>query len=295
MNTSDILQDVVREIRRGAQEYAAILEPASRTSVRARVLSLLERVDFLPGPVKTVRVSPEELTRDGLLRGALHLHVDLVFRSSLSSEELLFTAARGWVYAAYHESLEGFPVGVVLALPVSKMIRKRSELFADKGPTPAETKSVVIYSVATNPPKLGAGQALIEAVRDNATTMASSPSLVAFSPLTGMRARIIRAVDDAAVWSEIASRLEAVDPAVLRPQLLELLTLANLPESVPEPAASWLLAEGRLFAQSDAYRAGSFHRSMGARLVGLSECGDPSDGESMWMRAYYEYETDGSK
>jgi hypothetical protein len=293
VNTSDILQDIARDIRRGAHEYAAILEPASRTSVRARVLSLLERLQFSSEPVTVGQLRPEDLTRDALLRGAVHLHLDLVFRTSLSAEELLYTAAHGYVLVAYHESLPQFPVGVLLALPVAKMIRRRQELFASE-PASGTARAVVIYSLATNPPKLGAGAALIGAMRTTARALAGEPSLVAFSPLTGMRARIIAAVDDAATWTRLAAESE-IDTSELRRQLFDLLALANMPDQVDEPAGRWLYAEAQRFAASDAYRAGAFHRSMGAQLVGISECGDPTDGESMWMRAYYEYDQGSSK
>ncbi len=279
----------MREILRGAREYAATSEPSIRTSVRAKVLSLIERVEFGPQDVTPRLVQAEELTRESPLRGAIQLHVDLVFRNSLTSEELLFSAARGWVHVAEHPSLPDFPVGVSLSLPANKTIRQRHELFEESGPSVGSSSSIVIYSIATSPPGLGAGAALIKAIKNASRALRPAPSLIAFSPLTGMRARIIGMVDDAATWSVATKDLGEEPAAVLRQQLFELLAPAQQPETVPQSARVWLSQQAHLFASSDAYRAGSFHRSMGAQLVGIAEAGDDSDGESMWMRAYYEY------
>lgn len=261
-----------------------------RTSVRARVLSLIEQVSFREGWLSARVASPEELSRDSLLRGAVQLHVDLVFRTSLSSDELLFTAARGYVYLAMHTALPDFPVGVALALPATHAVRRRDELFDSNGPTLDEASTVVIYCIATNPARLGAGRAMVRALQDEVRSLANAPSLVAFSPLTGLRARIIALVDEPAAWSEVATQNPEMDTNLLREQIFELLASSKRPETLPEPARSWISSQGRGFASSGAYRAGTFHRSMGANLVGLADCGDCTDGESMWMRAYHEYD-----
>lgn len=289
-NTSNLLQEVAHEIVRGAQEYAATLEPSTRTSVRARVLALMDRFAFGEGTVAARRVSPEELSSNSLLRGAVQLHMDLVFRASLSSEELLFTAAHGWVYVATHSGFADFPVGVALALPARRIVRRMDELFASEVVTLDDAGAVVLYSMATNPPRLGAGACLIDTLKGVASGLTKEPALVAFSPLTGMRARVIRLVDDPVAWSEVGRDGDGLDTSLLREQLYELLAMHSMPTEVPQPARDWLSAEAMRFAASSQYRAGSFHRSMGARLVGLAECGDPSDGESMWMRAYHEYD-----
>ncbi len=289
-NTSNILQDVAHEIVRGAQEYAATLEPSTRTSVRARVLSLIDRFAFGAGTVEARRIGPEELSSNSLLRGAVQLHVDLVFRASVSSEELLYTAAHGWLYVAIHSGFVDFPVGVALALPAVRVVRRVDELFQPEGLYVDDAGCVVLYSMATNPPRLGAGACLIHTLKDASRGLARAPSLVAFSPLTGMRARVIRVVDDPVAWSEVGQDGEDLDKGLLRAQLYELLAMHGMPDEIPQPARGWLGAEAMRFAASGQYRAGSFHRSMGARLVGLSDCGDASDGESMWMRAYHEYD-----
>lgn len=275
--------DLIAEIRAEASEYAAIGDSSNRTSVRARALSLLDSLEPQPGPLKVRAVGEAELRGDAVLRGAVLMHHDLVSRSPLTSFEVAFTATRGTVLIAELATMRGFPVGVALALPAAAPPAHRRELFDDGGPVFERAPTVVIYALATNPPRLGAGGALIRAARLECRTRAPSPRLTAFSPLTGLRARVIHAVDDPGALAA------AADHDRLREQLSALLALAVLPPHVPEPARSWLAAEARLFAVSPRYKVGGFHRHMGAELGGVADLADEVDSDSMWARAHFDY------
>lgn len=274
----------------GAARYATLVDQASRTTVRAEVLHLLDRLDLPTGSaIVTRRVTSAELRTDALLRGSAVIHLDLVFRSSVTASEISFTADNGIVRFAFHPELERFPIGVVLVAPVSKLVRRRAELFDRESPAMADAPVVMPYAVAASPGRLGAGAALIRAVIDDAAREGAKPRVVTFSPLTGMRARVIRLVDDAPAWAEVCAELTNVDGAELRRQLLELLGHHVLPGHLPEPARSWLSAEGRRFADSTDYGVGNFHRAMGAGLVGLTDAADPHDSDALWARAYFDY------
>ncbi|HUH03918.1 MAG TPA: hypothetical protein VML75_18105 [Kofleriaceae bacterium] len=272
-------------IRDGAARYAGLTDQPSRTTERARLLHLLERLRLSRGaPIITRRVSGAELRADPVLRGAAVVHLDLMFRSSVTADEVLFTANRGIVRLGFHSQLEDVPVGVVLAQPCRRLVRSRAELFDVKGPQLGESSVVMPYAVAASPGRVGVGGELIRACIADCAKLSSPPRVVTLSTLTGMRARVIRMVDGV---SPLDPR--DADSAVLRAQLLELLAVGEQPETVPEPARSWLAAENRLFAASTDYAVGNFHRAMGASLVGLSEGADPSDSDALWARAYFDY------
>src|SRR5690606_14456002 len=132
-------------------------------------------------------------------------------------------------------------------------------------PPLADAPCVVVFALATSPPRLGAGAALLRDLRRRTGTGQAPARLVAFSPLTGLRARVIGLVDDEEAWREhVASRPGLAGPEALREQLLDLLARDTLPDFVPEAAQSWLAAEAREFARSPTYVVGNFHRSMGA-------------------------------
>lgn len=284
-----MVDDDGREIRAAAAEYATIADPTSRTSVRARVLQLIEALGLERGVITTRPVSAEILQSDTTLRGSILMHLDLVFRSSVTASEVMFTCARGFVRIAEHESLAGFPVGVLLALPTSHRVANRRELFAEDAPSLSTAPMMMVYALATSPPRLGAGAALLKSASDACSGLSRHPQLVAFSPLTGLRARLIRLVDDEAAWTEAAAATEGIDTDLLRSELLDLLARATMPDFVAEPAKSWLAAEAREFAASEDYLVGNFHRSRGATLTGVADGGDPKDSDAMWARAYFDY------
>jgi hypothetical protein len=286
------VEDVGREIRRAASQYATIADATSRMSLRARVLGLIDELDLAREEgVITRQVSAEALQGDSALRGSIVMHLDLVFRSSVSASEVLFTAAHGMLRIAEHPALDGFPIGVVLALPTRGMVRHRRELFDEKGPELSRADMLMIFALATSPPRLGAGVKLLEAVKEEAGGHDPPVRMMAFSPLTGLRARVIRLVDDDDAWREnLADHADlAGEGEILREQVLDLLPRETLPDFLPEPASSWLSAEARSFARSTEYGVGNFHRSMGATLVGVADGGDPKDSDAMWARAYFDY------
>lgn len=259
--------------------------------MRAAVLHQLDQLGLVrAGPVVTRRVTGDELRKSAMLRGAAVIHLDLVFRSSVSALEIAFTADRGVVRFAYHPALDEFPIGVVLVQPVARLVRRRAELFDPASPSMADAPVVMPYAVAASPARLGAGAALLRATIADAAEH-GSPRVVTFSPVTGIRARVIRLVDDPPAWAEATAGLEGIDGTALRNQLLALLAHQQLPDIVPEPARTWLLAEGRRFAESREYAVGNFHRAMGAHLIGLTEAADPYDSDALWARAYFDYGT----
>jgi hypothetical protein len=278
-------------IRDGAAHYAALEDQASRTTVRATVLHQLDQLELKkrPDDLVTQRVGPDELASDPVLIGAAVIHLDLVFRSSVSAAEVRQTAHTGILRFAWHPDLPELPIGVVLAQPTAQLVRRRSELFSGPRPVLANTPLVMPYAVAASPGRLGAGAALLRAVVADCAELPSGPRIVTFSPLTGIRARVIRLVDDPPVWRDALAAHPGIDGNRLRDQLLELLGHYVAPPEVPEPARSWLAAEFRSFAASPDYAVGNFHRAMGAELVGLSECADPGDSDALWARAYFDY------
>lgn len=275
--------NLLGDMRAEAAEYAAVADASSRASLRARVLNLMDALSLERGAVRVRPVSEAELRGDAVLRGSVLMHHDLVSRSPLTSFEVAFTATRGTVLVAEHPGLPGFPIGVALALPAVARPAHRRELFDDGGPIFERAELVVLYALATNPPRLGAGAALVRAVKQEGRRSSRAPRLTAFTPLTGLRARVIRAVDD-------PSALEGREDAErLREQLSDLLALSLLPPHVPEPARSWLAAEARQFAEDPAFKVGAFHRHMNATLGDVADLADEVDSDAMWARAHFDY------
>ena len=213
------------------------------------------------------------------------MHLDFASRSALTSSELIFTAATGRVLVAEHPDLPGFPVGITLLLPSAKLPVGRRDLFAGGARGWSGETYAVQYALATNPGGLGAGRALITAAKSEA----GSATLLAYAPLTGLRARVIQVVDDAETWREVAATMSDEQSKVLLRQLTDLLARDTLPDLVDEPAATFLSQEARAFAKTVHYRVGEFHRHMGATLVGVDDGGDSSESDSMWARAYLQY------
>lgn len=277
--------EVGRAIVEGATEYASFSDRASRMTVRARILGLIDKLALEAKPLTVRRVTEDELRSDTATRGALVLHLDFASRSALTSSELIFTAATGRVLVAEHPDLPGFPVGITLLLPSAGLPVGRRDLFGSKGQGWGASNYAIQYALATNPGGLGAGRALITAAKAEA----GNAKLVAYAPLTGLRARIIQVVDHEETWKGVAATMSEEQAKVLLRQLTDLLARDTLPDLVDEPAASFLSAEARAFSESTRYRVGEFHRHMGASLVGNDEGGDPSESDSMWARAYLEY------
>lgn len=278
------------QIRDGAADYAGLVDQATRTSMRARVLHLIDQLE-LPrdDSLTTRRVSANELEMSRALRGAIVIHLDLVFRSSVSADEVIHTARRGIVRIAEHPRLPEVPVGVVLAAPTRRLVLQRRELFDAKGPALGASDVVMPYALAASPGLLGAGSKLLWAVVEDCRRLARTPRVVTLSPLTGMRARIIRMVDDSQAWSHLRAARPNLDCGALKAQLLELLSVDRVPEAVEEPVRTWLSSEARSFAEDDSYAVGNFHRRMGASLVGVSDAADGYDSDAMWARAYFDY------
>ncbi|MCP4449464.1 MAG: hypothetical protein GY811_29635 [Myxococcales bacterium] len=279
------VDEVGSEIIAGVAEYATLADRASRLTLRAHILKLIDKLDLARKPVLVRSVSDQEIRDDVSLRGALILHLDLSSRSAITSSELIFTASTGRVLVAEHPDLAGFPLGLTLLLPSAELPKGRRDLFARESKGWGASPYVIQYAIATNPGNLGAGRALQEVAR----TEAGASTLVSYAPLTGLRARIIQIVDDSRTWDAVATGYSEVDASSLLRQLTDLLAHDSLPDFLDEPASSFLNAEARAFAEQSAYRVGEFHRHMGAKLIGVDDGGDPSESDSMWARGYLEY------
>ena len=278
-------EELGRAIVEGATEYASFADRSTRMSVRVRILGLIDKLALEAKPLLVRRVSEDELQKDVAIRGAIILHLDFASRSALTSSELIFTAATGRVLVAEHPDLAGFPVGITLLLPSATLPVGRRSLFTGGARGWGGETYAVQYALATNPGGVGAGRALITAAKAEA----GSAKLVAYAPLTGLRARVIQVVDDEATWRMVAATMSDNDSKVLLRQLTDLLARDTLPDFVDEPAATFLATEARAFSETSRYRVGEFHRHMGATLVGIDTGGDSSESDSMWARAYLEY------
>ncbi len=279
-----------RQIRDEAGGYAELLDQVSRTSARARVVSLLDELQLRPTPGFTIAdVTPDALSADAVLRGAIVMHLDLVFRSSVSRAEVAFTTERGVVKVAMHPDLDGFPVAVVLASATERLSESRDQLFAEPEREFPDADIVMPYALAASPRGLGAGRELLAELVRRCGAAAKPPRITTFSPLTGMRAHVMRCVDDPSEWARVLERNSEVDRKQLRGQLLALLAFERLPEEIPDPARSWLRREATDFARSQHYNVGKFHRGMGAALAGILEDADPADNDALWWRAWFDY------
>ena len=277
-------------IRREADGYAELRDRVQRTSSRARVLHLLDDLGLAPSAGLTVRkVTSESLAADSVMRGAIVMHLDLVFRSSVSAAELAFTAEHGVVLVTMHPDLEGVPVAVVLASAGSQLSETRAQLFGEPQCSLADADAVMPYALAASPGGLGAGRALLGELIRSCAAAAKPPRITTFSPLTGLRAYVMRCVDDPSEWARVVSRDGEVDGKKLQGQLLDVIALDQLPANIPDPARGWLRREATEFARSPKYKVGNFHRSMGAVLAGVLEDADPVDSDALWWRAWFDY------
>lgn len=277
--------ELEREIVAGTMSYANLVDRSSRVTARARILSLMEQLTLQSKALVLRRVSEAELSSNTALRGAMMLHLDLSSRVAPSAEELAYTASLGRIYIAEHPDLEGFPVGLTLLLPASNLPSGRQSLFSDTAKPWDESEFVVQYGLSTNPGGIGAGRALVELCKKEA----GKKRLIAYTPLVGLRARIIQVVDHSQVWEESSRNVCTEDRDLLREQLAELLAWEHLPTQLADPAGQFLKSEALKFAEGASFRLGDFHRHLGARLVGVDFGGDFQESDSMWTRAYLEY------
>lgn len=276
------------KIRALATDYASVSGPALRASVRAQLLGMIDKLELAAAPLRVERVDMASFQNSAALRGAIRAHVDLAFRSPIDPGELMAVVTRGICRVAWHPALDVFPVGVALALPSRQIIRARGDLFADDSTT-LGAPILVLFALATNPPRLGAAAALLEALSDDCAQLDPVPRLLAFTPLTGLRAELIALVDDDAGWQAQLEDRPDIDADQLRQQIRDALAVDALTGSLEEPLRSWLVDVASDYADSDSYTAGEFHRARGAELIGVCESADPGDPDAMWMRALFDF------
>lgn len=276
------------KIRALASDYASVSGPALRASVRAQLLGAIDKLELDAAPLRIERVSMADFQASAALRGSIRAHVDLAFRSPIDPVELMAVVTRGICRIAWHPGLDAIPVAVALALPSRRIIRARAELFADDS-TALTAPILVLFALATNPPRLGAAAALLEALASDCAQLDPVPRLLAFTPLTGLRAELIGLVDDDAGWRAQLIDRPDIDEILLRQQVRDALAVDERARPLDEPLRSWLLDVASDYADSDAYAAGEFHRGRGAELIGVCEGADPGDPDAMWMRALFDY------
>ncbi len=280
-------EDIAIAIAAIAGGYASVLEPELRASSRAQLLGLVDKLGLERKPVTTEKVEAGRYQSEALIRGSISVHLDLAFRSSLDPGELLATVTRGVCRVAWHPDLPSFPIGVALALPASQLPRARAELFADEAATQQGSSLMVLFALATNPARLGAGALLIRHLLNDCGQTSPHARLIAFSPLTGLRARVIRMVSDDTAWEEASAG--AADPELLLAQVQTALDQNEASSPLPEPLRGWLGEQARQFAQSRDYVVGRFHRAQGASLIGVAHGADPRDSDGMWARGLFDY------
>jgi hypothetical protein len=283
-----LVGSVSEKIRAVAADYASVADPSLRASVRARLLGLIEKLQLERAPLEIERIETARFQSDPVLRGGIRAHLDLAFRASSDPDELMAVATRGICRVAWHPDLESLPIAVALALPAERIPRDRAELFADDT-TGLGAPLVVLFALATNPPRLGAAAALLGSLMDDCAELAPMPRLLAFTPLTGLRAELIRLVDDDEAWSARLAEHPDLDSETLRQQVRTALAADALTEPLPEPMRSWLAAAASRYAESPGFAAGQFHRSRGAENIGVCEGADPNDPDAMWVRVLFDY------
>lgn len=279
---------VNEKIRAVAADYASVLDPALRASVRARLLGLIDKLELERAEPVIERIDTARFQSDTMVRGGIRAHVDLAFRAPSDPEELMAVVTRGICRVAWHPELDTLPIGVALALPAKKIVRARSELFADDS-TQLGAPFLVLFALATNPPRLGAGAALLSSLMADCAQLDPMPRLLAFTPLTGLRAELIRLVDDDEAWETRLATHPQIDAAELREQVGAALAIDTLEEPLPEPLHSWLIGTATRFAESSSFAAGEFHRARGGVLVETCAAADPDDSDAMWVRVLFDY------
>jgi hypothetical protein len=168
------------------------------------------------------------------------------------------------------------------------MVRTRAELF-DDDTTGLDAPVLVLFALATNPPRQGAAAALITSLISDCAELEPVPRLIAFTPLTGLRAALIGLVDDDDAWSAHLATHPDIDGATLRHQICDALAIDTLSGPLPEPLRSWLVDAATRFADAPSFAAGAFHRGRGARLASVCEAADPGDADAMWVRVLFDY------
>lgn len=275
--------------------YSGVQEPELRASARAQILGLLDRLALEKKPLTCERIDSTRFQADPSLRGAIRAHIDLAFRSSLTPSELLAVCTRGVLRVAWHPDVGGFPIGVALALPSALLPRSSADLFVEEGRMVQGSPLLILSALATNPARLGAAAMLIRHLLGDCAQASPKPRLVAFSPLTGLRARVLKTVTNDSAWAEVGGahpELDSAALAALREQVLALLDREKAPPVMAEPLRGWLAEEARQFAHSSDYVVGRFHRNLGAVLVGVAHAADPNDSDALWARGLFDYPND---
>lgn len=260
----------VEETRwRLAGEYCFLVSDTSRASARAELLRLGDSsILARPHRITTRRVMAWQLRHHHRLLGAIRMQLELGFRATFDRERIMDAAEHGIVRIAVHPQLDGFPLGAALALPAHALGIAAQPLIPNG--------AMIVFALACHPSGLGAGRALIDDLRHDCAELSSCPRLVTFSPLTGLRTRVIGAADDPATPPDVAAGLAS------------LLRARRYPV-VSAPVAQWLRRAANAFASSPDYAAGRFHRATGARLRGVAAHSDSGDCDAVWMRAIFTY------
>jgi hypothetical protein len=270
--------------------YPALIDQGSRTSARVRVLHELERLAFVRPPGFHVRrVDAAGYQDDPAVRGALQVHVDLMFRSSLSAAEIAYTARHGLIYVAHHPAVPWLPIAVAMAAVGECLVERRDQLFALRPTARDGVTHVMPFAVAANPGRIGAGRAVLRGLLADCAAWSPPPRVTTFSPLTGLRALVMGCVHDARALRQTLVAEPEIDRERLRDQLDAVLETPCHPAAIAEPARRWLARRAELFAGSDGYAVGAFHRAMGAALSGVVERGDGTDADALWWRAWFDY------
>ena len=256
------------ELREGFLEYSTLVDMPSRMSLGVRMLIAFRKLELTPGAVTVRSISEAELLEDSATFGGLQYHFDLASRSPVSMSEFMASARYGAVQVAEHRDLPGVPVGAALAVPTKGIIPTRSQL-VQKAVAGSEADTLVVFALATHPANLGAAAALMKAM----SVYAEEKRLVAFSPLNGLRARLIKLA---------SSKPED-------PELSKMLCATDMPVGASKKFDSLLRSQGQVHASCNTYLVGNFHRHMGARLVDVGVGADPANSDAMWSRANFEY------
>jgi|GEM_PF-5808986 len=258
-----------------AREYSFLVGETSRASARAELLRLMApAISQRPERITTRRVMAWQL-RSPRLVGAIRLQLELGFRATFTTDHIRDCAQRGIVRIAIHPDLE-FPIGAALVLPTSMLPHCRDDLVKAAVPAP-RASHMVLHALACHPTGIGAGRALVDAIRHDCAELPSCPRLITFSPLTGLRAQVIRAADDPATPSDVRAGLSAT------------LHTRRYPAAQPAAVAAWLRDTANTFASSANYAAGRFHRATGGCLEHVFAHADSDDCDAMWMRAVFQY------
>ena len=263
-----VTEGIKAEIREGLCSYSKLTDMPSRMSLGVRLLSAFQKLELAPGGLVCSNFSGEDLFGNEKVMGGLQYHFDLASRTTVSDEEMRAASRYGFVQVAEHRDLPGVPVGAALAVPTIGAIGRRSELAGRAVPL-EQADTLLVFALATHPARLGAAAALMRAM----STLSGDKALVAFSPLTGLRAQMILLADKSPDDEELAGMLQA----------------STMPGQATDHFADLLRKQSQRFARCKNYAIGNFHRHMGAKLVAVGVGADPKNCDAMWTRANFKY------